>query len=159
MHALWTFENWHASTACIVVWNVWHQGRIFLKHNFVSSHMYPENPEGTQVIVSSMNMYIYPTLPGIELTTCSVPSGSWSQYATVTDAHYQAGDIPSGWECTGYPVLFGIWPGIRYPIGSGILYRTISDIIRYPVESQIRYYPVHYYQLLSNTAVTDFYGK
>ena len=32
--------------------------------------MYPENPEGTQVIVGSMNMgYIYPTLPGIELTT------------------------------------------------------------------------------------------
>ena len=29
---------------------------IFFKHNFVSSHMYPENPEGTQVIVGSMNM-------------------------------------------------------------------------------------------------------
>jgi len=28
----------------------------FFKHNFCSSHMYPENPEGTQVIVSSMNM-------------------------------------------------------------------------------------------------------
>ena len=39
--------------------------------------MYSENPEGTQVIVGSMNMDIYiyiPTLPGIELTTCSVPS-------------------------------------------------------------------------------------
>ena len=23
--------------------------------------------------------------------------------------------------CTGYPVLSGIWPGIRYPDGSGIL--------------------------------------
>ena len=45
---------------------------------FVSSHMYAENPEGTQVIVGSMNMEydIYPALPGIELTTCSVPSGS-----------------------------------------------------------------------------------
>ena len=41
--------------------------------------MYPENPEETQVIVGSMNMeYIYPTLQGIELTTCIVPSGSLS---------------------------------------------------------------------------------
>ena len=40
--------------------------------------MYQENPEGTQVIVGSMNVEydIYPTLPGIELTTCSVSSGS-----------------------------------------------------------------------------------
>ena len=29
---------------------------IFFNTNFVSSHMYPENPEGTQVIVGSMNM-------------------------------------------------------------------------------------------------------
>ena len=38
--------------------------------------MYPENPEGTQVIEGSMNMGydIYPTLPGIKLKTCSVPS-------------------------------------------------------------------------------------
>ena len=28
----------------------------FFKTIFVSSHMYPENPEGTQVIVGSMNM-------------------------------------------------------------------------------------------------------
>ena len=28
----------------------------FFKHNFVSSHMYPENPEGTQVIVGSMKL-------------------------------------------------------------------------------------------------------
>ena len=35
----------------------------------VSSHMYPENPEGTRVIVGSMNMGydIYPTLPTLEL--------------------------------------------------------------------------------------------
>ena len=33
--------------------------------------MYPENPEGTRVIVGSMNMGydMNPTLPGIELTT------------------------------------------------------------------------------------------
>ena len=29
---------------------------FFFNTNFVSSHMYPENPEGTQVIVGSMNM-------------------------------------------------------------------------------------------------------
>ena len=29
---------------------------FFLNTIFVSSHMYPENPEGTQVIVGSMNM-------------------------------------------------------------------------------------------------------
>ena len=29
---------------------------IFLNTIFVSSHMYPENPEGTRVIVGSMNM-------------------------------------------------------------------------------------------------------
>ena len=33
---------------------------LFFYTIFVSSHMYPENPEGTQVIVGSMNMgYIY----------------------------------------------------------------------------------------------------
>ena len=43
---------------------------------FVSSHMYPENPERTQVIVGFMNMGydIYLTLPGSELTTSSVSS-------------------------------------------------------------------------------------
>ena len=29
---------------------------LFFNTIFVSSHMYPENPEGTQVIVGSMNM-------------------------------------------------------------------------------------------------------
>ena len=40
---------------------------LFFNTIFVSSHMCPENPEGTQVIVGSMNMGydIYPTLPGI----------------------------------------------------------------------------------------------
>ena len=34
----------------------------FFNTFFVSSHMYPENPQGTQVIVGSMNMgYIYDT--------------------------------------------------------------------------------------------------
>ena len=43
---------------------------------FVSTHMYPENPEVIQLIIGSMNMGydIYPTLLGIELTTCSIPS-------------------------------------------------------------------------------------
>ena len=31
---------------------------------FVSSHMYPENPEGTQVIVGSMNMGYIKLLAG-----------------------------------------------------------------------------------------------
>ena len=36
-------------------------------NNSVSSHMYPENPEATRVIVFSMNMEyeIYPTWPGL----------------------------------------------------------------------------------------------
>ena len=29
---------------------------LFVNTIFVSSHMYPENPEGTQVIVGSLNM-------------------------------------------------------------------------------------------------------
>ena len=33
-----------------------HRLHIFFNTTFVSSHMYPENPEGTQVIVGSMNM-------------------------------------------------------------------------------------------------------
>ena len=53
---------------------------IFFNTIFVSSHMYPENPEETHIIVGSLNMgyiyMIYPTLPRIELTTCSVPSAS-----------------------------------------------------------------------------------
>ena len=50
---------------------------FFFQHNFCVK---PENPEGTQLIVVSMNMIydMYPTLPGIELTTCSVPSASRS---------------------------------------------------------------------------------
>ena len=50
--------------------------------------------------------------------------------------------------CTGYQVLSGIQPGIRYLVGSSILYL---------VESHIRYYPVHNH-LLPNTAATDFHG-
>ena len=35
---------------------------LFFNTIFVSSHMYPENPEGTQVIVGSMNMgYVFDT--------------------------------------------------------------------------------------------------
>ena len=55
--------------------NLWLQ--MFLNTIFVSNHMYPENPEGTQVIVCFMNTgydIIYPTLSGLELATCSVTS-------------------------------------------------------------------------------------
>ena len=39
---------------------VWHQDFfVFFNTIFVSSHMYPENPEGTQVIVGSMKHGIY----------------------------------------------------------------------------------------------------
>ena len=38
------------------------QTRFFKNTIFVSSHMYPEYPEGTQIIVGSMNMgYIFDT--------------------------------------------------------------------------------------------------
>ena len=50
--------------------------------------MYPENHEGTQVIVGSINMgYISVTLPRIELTTCSVPSGSRSHRPQLFDVY------------------------------------------------------------------------
>ena len=40
-----------------------HHHHFFFNTIFVSSHMYPENPEGTQVIVGSMNMgYISDTV-------------------------------------------------------------------------------------------------
>ena len=49
--------------------------------------MYPENPEGTRVIVGYTNMGqdVYPTLPEIKLTTCSVPSARRFHQATVTN--------------------------------------------------------------------------
>ena len=48
--------------------------------------MYPENPEGTQVIVGSMNMgYISDTARNRDSQPDSVPSGSRYHYATVTD--------------------------------------------------------------------------
>ena len=53
--------------------------------------------------------------------------------------------------------ISSIRSGIGYLVGSGILYKMISGIILYPVESHIWYYPVHY-QLLSNTTGTDLYG-
>ena len=60
-------------TFCFIMLNLfqmWYFNTIFIK-------LYvPENPKGTRVIVGSMNMkyYLYPTLPGIELATCSVQS-------------------------------------------------------------------------------------
>ena len=38
------------------MYNVFRMRACFFHTIFVSSHMYPENPEGTQVIVGSMNM-------------------------------------------------------------------------------------------------------
>ena len=65
------------------------QKQSFFNIIFVSSHMYPENPKGTQVILGSVNMGydIYPTLPGIKLTTCSVPTfiGVISVYLRFTE--------------------------------------------------------------------------
>ena len=41
------------------------KNKIFVNTIFVSSHMYPENPDGTRVIVGSMNMgYISDTIAG-----------------------------------------------------------------------------------------------
>ena len=56
--------------------------------------MYPENPEETQVIVGFMDMgnEIYPTLLGIELTICSIPSARRFQKATVTDSDVSLSD-------------------------------------------------------------------
>ena len=45
---------------------------------------------------------------------------------------------------------------IWYPVSGTKQYPVLSGIL-YPVKSHIRYDPVHY-QLLPNTAVTDFYG-
>ena len=61
---------------------------VFYNTIFVSSHMYSENLEGTQVILGSMNMgyvSVYPTLPGLELPTCIIPSGHRFHEATVMD--------------------------------------------------------------------------
>ena len=55
-----------------------------------------------------------------------------------------------------YPAKIQVSGWIRYPIPSTKQYPVLSGIL-YPVESHTRYYPVHY-QLLSNTAATDFYG-
>ena len=56
----------------------WCSHTFFLNTISVSSHMYPENPEETRVIVVSMNMGhdIYLILPGIELVQFQVPADS-----------------------------------------------------------------------------------
>ena len=53
-----------------------HSYVVFFQHIFRICTLYPENPEGTRVILSSVNMGYdtHPTLPGIELATCSVAS-------------------------------------------------------------------------------------
>ena len=57
---------------------------------FVSSHMYPENPEGTRVIVGSLNMGydIYPTLQGLEHATCSVTKASIMRCIGASTLHW-----------------------------------------------------------------------
>ena len=57
--------------------------------------MHPENLEGTRVIVGSINIGydIYPALPGIELTTCFVPSARRFHKATVTDESCSYNDL------------------------------------------------------------------
>ena len=62
-------------------------------------------------------------------------------------------DVPDIW-CY---LVSGQESGIHLDPVSCIRYKTKSGIILYPVESHIRYYPVHY-QLLPNTAATDLYG-
>ena len=66
--------RWSCADCCNQkVENTTKRTESFLTHFFVSS---PKNPEGTGLILGSMNMKydIYPTLPGFELATCSVPS-------------------------------------------------------------------------------------
>ena len=46
----------HSSVRDIVSKEVLNTLKWLFKTIFLSSHMYPENPEGTQVIVGSMNM-------------------------------------------------------------------------------------------------------
>ena len=53
--------NYSIRSLCALFW------RHFLNTIFVSNHMFPENPEGTEVM--NMGYDIYPTLPEIELTT------------------------------------------------------------------------------------------
>ena len=55
--------------------SIWLNAYYVFNTIFVSSHMYQENPEGTRVVVGSMNMGydIYSTLQWIEFATCSVP--------------------------------------------------------------------------------------
>ena len=51
---------------------------FFLNTIFVSSHMYPENPEGTQVIVGSMNMDV--SNPSFAASSSNLPCTKSSAY-------------------------------------------------------------------------------
>ena len=51
----------------------------------------PKGLEGNRRLLWTWDMY--PPLPGIELTTCSVSSGSRSHYTTVTDVLFQQAEL------------------------------------------------------------------
>ena len=67
----------------------WHILYQFSTQFLYQAIIYPGEPslKRPNVIVGSLNVGydIYPTLPGIELTTCSIPSAPRFQQATVTD--------------------------------------------------------------------------
>ena len=94
--------------------------------------MYPENPEGTQIFVGSMNMEYNPTLARIELTTCPVPSGSPSHYATVTDSfptgnHFFIFSYGQGWLISGQG---DPWPNAPPP-KYATAFASLDALVRY----------------------------
>ena len=89
-----THELWETLK---VYWNFEALFYIFLNTIFVSSHMYPENHEGTRIIVGSMKMgYVSDTisLPGIKLPTCSIWSERRFLRATVTGSGTHSPQVP-----------------------------------------------------------------
>ena len=90
-------------------------------HNFI----YPDKPEGSQVIVGSMNMGIwdiYPTLPVIELNTCSVSSDILFRCTG------EISTLNSGWcrrVVTSWWIFVTIW-GQHYDVTNCTVYCNIS---------------------------------
>ena len=71
-NSLFIFEVCSLSFAKQVEWNSFNT-------IFVSSQMYPENPEEPSNRIGSINMgydILYPTIPGFELATSSVTSAN-----------------------------------------------------------------------------------
>ena len=68
------------------VWNIFMY--LFFKHSFLSSHMYPENPEGTRVIVGSMNM-------GYDMYDVSDTTRNWTHNHSV--ASVRRSSRPQWW--------------------------------------------------------------